>query len=272
MRYWTRDTGCGTRDTDRGPSVAEELWPTQRPASNNDDKIFQAPVSRISHPVSRIAPPSAFTLIELLLALVLASILLLSAATFLWNISEIYFLEKGRPDHDMHARNVTRFIEHIFNNVSQVESEGSANRNNSQEATPIQWATLPGDSLSEKDHLSFQYEKDLAIIYWEDGPLPAITAWLHHEPDEGLFLLWQTTRQAREDPADYMRSLISPHIKEMHFEYYDDSMDEWEEDKDFMEQEKPLPGMIRFLFEWSEDDQHESIILLPAILNGAPLY
>jgi len=215
---------------------------------------------------------SGFTLIELLLAMALASILLVAAAGFLMNISKLYFFEKGRPAHDIHARNVTRFIDQMFDTVTQTISEGPTNRNSSEEPTPIQWATIPGNSLGEKDHLSFQYEKDVAVIFWEDGPLPAITAWLHHEPEEGLFLFWQTSRQQREDPDEYMRSLISPYVIEMHFEYFDQDEGIWEEDKDFMDLDKPLPDMLRFVFEWSEDDQQETIILLPAVLDGAPLY
>lgn len=235
------------------------------------------PVSRTAHPVSRF-PRRAFTLIELLLAMTLASLILVSAAGLLFNVSELYFTEQGKPDHDMHVVNVSHFLQQIFQGVAQADSGNSGSRNSNQASTPIQWNSLPGDSLGEKDHLSFQYEKNIPIIYWEYGPLPALTAWLHHEPDEGLFLFWQTTRQAQEDPNDYMRSLISPYVTELHYEYYDIDMDRWEEDKDFLATEKLLPDMIRIVFEWpeeskeSEDDPYETTIILPVASNGTPIY
>ena len=225
-------------------------------------------VNHAFHPCRR-----AFTLIELLLAISLASILLVSAAGLLLNLSELYFTARNKPDHDMHVRNVTHFMSQVLDSVSQPVLENPFDKKSKkQSADPIQWSTIPGDSMGEKDHLSFQYSKSMPIIYWETGPLPAITAWIHHEPDQGLFLLWQTNRQAREDPDDYMKSLISPYVTEMHYQYYDAESDEWEEDKADFESNQAMPKMIQFVFEWSEDERYETNIIVPQGVNGAPIY
>ena len=212
--------------------------------------------------------PLGFTLIEVLLAMSLASILLVSVTGFFFNISQLYFSEQNKPSHEIHARNATRFLDQVLQNANQETIASS----NTQNQASIKWARIPGDSAGDLDHLSFKYSKEIPVIYSEDGPVPSATVWLHHDEGEGLFFIWQSKREERENPRDYFRSLISPHVKEIHYEYYDQRRDEWEDDVDDTKNNRPVPDMIRLVFQWSDDLKYETTILLPATLNGAPLY
>jgi hypothetical protein len=104
--------------------------------------------------------------------------------------------------------------------------------------------------------------------------------YLYHEENEGLFFIWQTEQQSKEDPDKMQQSLISSFVKEMRYQYYNAEDDTWEEEVSFLDQDKntqgnnqtPIPDMIKLDFEWPDGRKESSTILLPPNMKTAPIY
>src|SRR5687767_12020374 len=108
-----------------------------------------------------------FTLLEILLALALVALLLVSLNTFVFSMSELWGQKTEPRLFDQHVRAVTRFLEHEL----RAAALPPAARANSTPIVPTE--IQPQNGLTEK-LLTFELPAGSRLFRWPDRPLPEV--------------------------------------------------------------------------------------------------
>ncbi|MEM7790195.1 MAG: type II secretion system protein [Verrucomicrobiota bacterium] len=278
---------------------------------------------RVKRHIEPTCARSAFTLIEIILAIAVAGLVLASAASFLVSISNIWVTRQERNFFEDHVDGVTEFLRASFDSAgieiaisgdsqndnsvqdpeeSDTESENEAppaatidteaeppadNNNSSSESTgsglvrrsdePIGWGSPPGFASYEEPLINFKL-KDVPPIFIspENAPIAGIDVFLHFEEDEGLSLLWYSILQEESDDLnDLRRTEISQLVKNIHYIYWDERFEQWEEEPEPMEGDGDdqfiLPRFIKLTFE-HEGVTKERMVAIPVQSRSALIF
>ena len=196
----------------------------------------------------------AFTLIEVLLAIVLAGALIIAANMFLLSMGELWGRGSQERLFDQHVRGVSRFLDSLVRQAVPSGDNGEVFTMDSPK----------GYESIANPLLSFEVDQAPGICVWPGKPLPRVVVWLNVTRDDGLVLLWKS--RLEEDFGDVAprATQISRFVTHVEYEYYDDDRKEWqEEDRPIIDSgNKPrIPGRMRLTFQRGEKTIEVSIEL-----------
>lgn len=209
---------------------------------------------------------SGFTLIEIVLAIALSTLVLLSAAIFVFSAFHLLTETENNPGLEHHKLGVVGYLQYAFfqaqpsntttggnattgNTTGNGYAGGQGNGGNSSASggpttsfasstTPtitisanqtnrVTWGYPPGVAAIDNPYISFRVDDDDPLLVWDSGPRPPATAWLYFKEGEGLSLVWQTDQQKTLDPDAVQRTILSPLVTKMEFVFYDPTTSQW---------------------------------------------
>ncbi len=212
---------------------------------------------------------SAFTLLEVLLAVALGSMIVVSMTAFLFSMAELWGVGSNERLFEKHARGVSRFIESSFRKASQrYDATGDANES-------LFWFNWEGDDTRRESFLSFELKESPGALIWPESPLPHVVCSLEFDEDEGLFLLWRSRLEDAFDEEPPRRTLISPFVKEVEYHYinYEEENPEWEIETTPLQEADDsyvMPERIVLKFRFKGEEITRQLIL-PKIMEGTPI-
>ena len=142
---------------------------------------------------------------------------------------------------------------------------------------PIAWARPPGFARHQAPLLSFKLnEVPPLLIGLDNAPLLGVNAFLYLEQDTGLSLLWHSILQEQsEDINDLRRTTISTLVSAMHYVYWDERFEQWEETDEPQEgdgdDQYRLPRFIKLVFE-HEGETKARTLTIPVPSRSALIF
>lgn len=218
----------------------------------------------------RAAAPAggaAFTLLEILLALALVALVVVSLNTFIFSMGELWGRRSEPRLFDLHVRAVTRFLDRELQTASlPPEARSGTAPVSPQEIRP---ASGVSDNL-----LTFELPNGCRLFNWPDAPLPDVICSLQVRPGEGLYLLWHSKLEKHfaDDPPREV--LVTPFVTALAYDYYDSDDKRWQTEtmlrKDTSGQPE-TPQRIRLHFAYGSLTR-ETVIPLLTPGQGLPDY
>lgn len=209
---------------------------------------------------------SAFTMIEILLALALVALLLIALNTFVFSMTELWGKRSEVRLFDQHVRAVTRFLEHEL----RAAALPPAARQNS---TPIAMQEIqPQNGMMEK-MVTFELPAGSRLFNWPERPLPEVVCSFQARQNEGLVLLWHSRLEKNFDTDPPRETVVTPLVTGMSYDYYDVDTTRWtnEATVKLNPQGQPMtPQRIRLKFAYAKMTR-ESVVTLPTPGEGLPL-
>ena len=216
-----------------------------------------------------------FTLIEVLLALSIGSLVLVAATSLLITIAQAWANRPASRDAFLsHVNGVSNFLSIILEEASFSIASTAGD--------PLIDLKRPTGFSSTDDPLVHFFLKEAPPLFFSPhGPAVRIHTFIYPDQDEGLSLFWFSELNEVEknkegeieltEEDDLQRTVISPFFKEMYYCYYgteDDGKDdikEWEISDQLLESDKTekfrLPTQIKLVFRWDEEDLEKTITI-----------
>jgi hypothetical protein len=200
-----------------------------------------------------------FTLLEILLALMLTGLVLVSLNTFIFSMGELWGRGGDARLLDRHVQAFTRFLEE---DLRGAESGTVGVR---------EMRTAPG---GREWVVSYLRPEGNRVMVWPERPLPDVLAGLGLRDGQGLWLLWHSVWEERflADPA--RETQLSPWVTAVAYDYFDEESRRWETRPDLRRlsaSEYETPRRLRLTFAYRHLTR-ESVILLPAAPPGSPTF
>ncbi|MGH7944521.1 MAG: prepilin-type N-terminal cleavage/methylation domain-containing protein [Opitutaceae bacterium] len=209
----------------------------------------------------------AFTLLEILLALALVGLLLVSLNTFVFSMGELWGQRTDLRLFEQHVRAVTRFLEHEL----RAAALPPAARPNS---TPIALQEVqPQNGMMEK-MLTFELPAGSRLFTWPERPLPEVVCSFQARPNEGLVLLWHSRLEKNFDTDPPRETVVTPLVSGLVYDYYDADTNRWTTESALKmdSQGQPMtPQRLRLKFAYRKLAR-ESIVTLPTPGEALPLF
>jgi prepilin-type N-terminal cleavage/methylation domain-containing protein len=166
-----------------------------------------------------------------------------------------------------------------INNKNNAEEEETSEAGGLVRASdePVGWARPPGFADYKDPLLNFNLTKAPPLLVGlENAPLLGLDAYLYFDDNEGLSLLWYSILQEEtDDISDLRRTTISPLVTDIHYIYWDESFEKWEEEDEPMEGDGAdqyiLPRFIKLTFEY-EDETQVRTFTIPVPSKSALIY
>lgn len=192
----------------------------------------------------------AFTLLEIVLALAVTALLLSAASFFLYSLSNIWLRADTEPTLDQHYRGTCRFLEYLIlqaktqsstststtststtsTTSSTATSTATASSTSSTSAGNVSWGFPPNESTAGTPMMQIALADPIPLFVWDEGPLPNLTCWLMLDDKEGLYAVWATKVESKENSSEIYRTPISKLVTGITYLYYDETTMEWQED------------------------------------------
>ena len=217
-----------------------------------------------------------FSMMEVLVALALGGLLLVSSTDLLVSISKRWIDGPSSKDaFDAHVNGVSRFLTAVMEEATVPTLNSSGNQ-------AIDLRRPVGFSDSEDPLIHFYLRDAPPFFVWPKGPAQRVHAYLYFEEGEGLSIAWFSELQelekneegemAPEDEDELFKTLVSPFCEAIHYCYYGDEDDgeldikEWEYPTDLRESEKTegkfqLPAFIKLVFRGEEEGLDRTITI-----------
>jgi hypothetical protein len=215
----------------------------------------------------RSAKGAAFTLLEVLLALVLVSLVLVALNTFIFSMGELWGKNTDLRLFEQHVRAVTRYLEHELR-AAALPPAAKAN------STPIGLEEVrPQNGLMEK-MLTFDLPAGSRLLNWPERPLPEVVCSLQVRPNEGLILLWHSRLEKNFDTDPPRETVITPLVTSLAYDYFDPDFNRWTTETQLKldPQGQPMtPQRLRLIFTYNTT-KRESIVTLPAPGEALPQF
>lgn len=212
---------------------------------------------------------SGFTLLEVLLAVAMGSLILVISTGFVFSMSELWGVGINERLFKKHTRGVSRFLEQSFRFAGSRYSEDT-------NTAPVYWFDWEGDASKRDQFLTFELDKGPGALVWPSDPLPHVVCSLDFEKGEGLFLLWRSRLEEDFEKEPPRRTLISPFVTTMRYHYidYEDQTPQWEiENEPRVESDQSYTNAqrIEIVFEFKGAEIVRQLTLSKG-LQGVPLF
>lgn len=161
---------------------------------------------------------SGFTLVEVLLALALLSILLLALNQFIFSMGELWGQNRQRRLFDQHVRAVTRHVEDMLQRASVAPV---ANHE-------VRMVTSQVPMITSGPLLTFDLPAGDRLLPWPERPLPDVQCSLDALSDRGLVLHWQSRWETDFETAAPRTVVLSPLVKRLEYDYYRAESRDWQ--------------------------------------------
>lgn len=168
----------------------------------------------------RLRSVRAFTLIELLLALALLTMLVTALLTFVFSMGELWGRGGEKRLFEQHVNAVTRHVESLLRRAAWPRggvgaAEPFAVREVHPAAGPA--ANLLGFDLLDGDRL----------MEWPEEPLPEVRCHLAIERGRGLVLYWRSVLEQEDADKPPRAALVSPLVTQLAYAYQDANSGFW---------------------------------------------
>ena len=215
------------------------------------------------------ASKSGFTLLEVMVAVFIGSMLLVATTSFVFSMGELWGKGANVWLFQKHVRGVSRFLEQSVQSTSWKLPQGEAQ-------TPVYWGEWESREYQNRYFLTFELDKSPGVLVWPVERLPHVVCSLELDEDEGLYMLWRSRLEEDFDEEPPRKTLISPFVTGIRY-FYIDEEDEDAEWEVFDDPEKEtdgtymLPQRIELVFEYEGQEEKRQVIL-PAVFDGVPIF
>ncbi|HWA29300.1 MAG TPA: prepilin-type N-terminal cleavage/methylation domain-containing protein [Lacunisphaera sp.] len=179
-----------------------------------------------SHGALTAGSSRAFTLVELLLALALLTMLVTSLLTFVFSMGEIWGKGADKRLFEQHVNAVSRHVESLLRRAAWPRAGGST----SDAFAVDQVKTASGPQV---DLLGFELLDGDRLLDWPDQPLPEVRCHLAQEGDRGLVLYWQSMLEEDVTEKPPRATVVSPLVTRISYAYYDVVGRSWRTEQNF---------------------------------------
>jgi prepilin-type N-terminal cleavage/methylation domain-containing protein len=208
---------------------------------------------------------AGFTLLEILLALALVSMLLIALTSFIFSMGEIWGRNSDVRLFDQHVRAVTRFLDHELRSAALPPAARAG-------ATPIGTQEIrPSNGLSDT-LLTFELPAGSRLLVWPERPLPEVVCSLQAREREGLILLWHSRLEKNFETDAPRETVITPLVSALAYDYYDPDFKRWTTETVLKKDSggnSLAPQRLRLKFTYGKLTK-ESAITLAAPVEGLP--
>jgi len=218
---------------------------------------------------------TGFSLIEVLLALAVGGLVLITASSLLVTISQAWTNRPATRDaFDAHVNGIAHFL-------TAVVEDSTKTRGSSKKLSSVQLSRPVGYSETDDPLIKFYLSEAPPFFYWPYGSASRVHAYLQFEEGDSLNFLWYSDLQELEkldsgesqpeDEDQLFRSLISPYFDKVYYCYYGDEDDSPEDEKSWDIQPEleenidsgdfRIPDFIKMVFRWEEEGLERTITL-----------
>jgi prepilin-type N-terminal cleavage/methylation domain-containing protein len=208
----------------------------------------------------------AFTLLEVLVALAIVALVLISMNTFVFSMGELWGRNTDLRLFELHVRNVTRFLERELATAA---------------LPPFATVTEQGISVQEiraqtgttDNFLTFELPEGSRLCTWPERALPDVVCALAVREREGLLLMWHSRLEKKFAEDAPRETVITPLVTEMSYDYYETDFKNWKNERALRKNnsgETVVPQRIRLKFVYS-GRTIDSVIGLPTVTQGVPM-
>lgn len=210
---------------------------------------------------------SGFTLLEVLLAILLASGIMTAVLLLTVGLADIWRGTTPVRNLEVHSRQVVDFLKRGFRRALPVETDG---------LTYIFLDYTSGQlNTSGTPLLTWEVREADGIIPWQDRSLPYVIYQLEVIDDVGLVLYWQSRLEVDFEEVPPRQTLISAFVTDIEYHYYDSELELWEleeEPRTNAERRYDIPRRIKIVFEAGEEEPLSYVINLPHPNEGIPVF
>jgi type II secretory pathway pseudopilin PulG len=211
---------------------------------------------------------AAFTLVEVLLALVLLAALLTAINQFVFSITEAWTKHHDEFVFVQHTRAVTRHLDEML----QTSANRARASNPNAGAPSIAETMVPEGGTA--DLLTFDLPVGDRLFVWPGNPLPEVQCALDWRKEDGLVLYWKSRLETDFDTVKPRKAVLSSFVTSLTYDYYDKAKDAWSNETEPQKDATgalAVPRQLRLHFH-RKDRDYEEVIVLPAIKEGLPAY
>jgi len=203
--------------------------------------------------------------LEILLALSLVALVLVSMNTFVFSMGELWGRNADLRLFDQHTRAVTRFLENELRSAAfPPAGKPGTDAISGQEVRPLSGVT---DNL-----LTFELMEGSRLLTWPDRPLPEVVCSLQVRDREGLLLLWHSRLEKRFTDDPPRETVITPLVSGISYDYYDTAFKNWKNEPQLRRDNSNrvvAPQRLRLKFTYGKLER-ESVIALPSTPEALP--
>lgn len=207
-----------------------------------------------------------FTLLEILMALALVALLLVSLNTFIFSMGELWGRNNDLRLFEQHARAVTRFLQEQLR-VATLPPATKAG------STPVVGQEIRPETGLTENLLTFELPAGCRLIHWPDRPLPEVVCSLQVRERDGLFLLWHSRLEKGFEDNPPHETLITPLVKALSYDYYDAEFRTWKNEtslrRDSTTNQITTPQRLRLTFAYGKITR-EMVVTVPDTPQALP--
>ena len=204
-------------------------------------------------------------MLEILLALALTALVLVSLNTFVFSMGELWGRNADVRLFDRHVRAVTRFLEQELHTAAFPPAAVAG-------ATPIAPQEIRPTSGAAENLITFELPAGSRLLAWPDRPLPEVVCSLQVRGHDGLVLLWHSRLEQKFNDDPPRETIITPLVTALAYDYYDADFKTWKAETTIRKDaagQLQAPQRLRLKFVYGKL-KRESVIALPAPTEGLP--
>ncbi len=220
-----------------------------------------------------------FTLIEVLMALTLGGLILTAATMHLVALGKIWTHDWSERHYMHHKESLTAFLTRTFKEADS----GFSSLGSKGNIAGLRWENPPGESTLEDPFLRFYLKSLPPLLISNPQVSSGVVCYLQHDQEQSLSILWYSTitkfdgEDEIQDVDDLYRTTLSHFVAKIEYCYYDDELEEWEEEEEPLNEDDKfvMPDFLKFTFVFDEEhdeDAYVSYIPLPPSEKDAPLF
>lgn len=211
------------------------------------------------------AASRGFTLMEILLALALVGLVLVSLNSFVFSMGELWGRNTDLRLFEQHVRAVTRFIDHQLRTAALPPA-------GHDDAVAIAARELRTQTGATENLLTFELPEGCRLFAWPDRPLPEVVCSLEQRDRSGLLLLWHSRLETRFKDDPPREVLVSPLVTGLSYDYFDPGFRNWKNEPRLRRNSQnkiETPQRVRLKFTYGKMTR-ETVITLPATPEALP--
>jgi prepilin-type N-terminal cleavage/methylation domain-containing protein len=215
--------------------------------------------------VGRKSKRSAFTLLEILLALALIGMMLVALNSFVFSMGELWGRNADVRLFDQHVRAVTRFLENELRAATLPPAARAG-------SLPVAPQEIRPSSGATDNLLTFELPAGSRLIQWPDRPLPEVVCSLQAREREGLILLWHSRLEKNFETEPPREVVVTPFVSALAYDYYDADFKRWSTETALKKDNTGAaltPQRLRLKFTYGKLTAETMVSLEPAV-EGLP--
>ena len=212
-------------------------------------------------------PRKAFTIIEIILAMTISSIVMFGCASLMFDMISVSERLERSWTLKSHADGVERFLRSAISTSLIMHPTRVQDVLATYPSKTICLSQPPEQNSASDYYLTFGLNGSHPLFVSPTGFSPAKICWLYHDEDEGLSIIWRHANAEFENSdAGVYKTRISPFVKKIIYIYDDDNGWTEETEIDSTDTSK-LPYYIKLEFVRG-DEKIERVISLSGLVDS----